>query len=320
MTIDTPELGAAGTAAEVGTLSARLKSLRWIAISCEPAGEEPDAGDESPGAGAFDCFLPVLGKASAPAEPGECAFDDPSARQHLKSSGRVGSLDDLDGPVPMPVEGIAQFAARIAAIGEDVAQPWKAVADGLEQRRCSVSILSIGRMNKDDEHQPECVGDDGALAAVDLFPGVVARYASAFGRLHALAVDDARRGTGLAAFQFTRAHDQQLVEGLPQTAVTPSVEVALHRGPRRKILGEHPPLAPAGRDEQNGIHDRAQIDRARPSSRPGRWPQRRNDRPFPIRHVARIARAHTPMILASDVIPGHSILRLLNQTRRSTTC
>src|SRR5215210_9078002 len=75
MTIDTPELGAAGTAAEVGTLSARLKSLRWIAISCEPAGEEPDAGDESPGAGAFDCFLPVLGKASAPAEPGECAFN-----------------------------------------------------------------------------------------------------------------------------------------------------------------------------------------------------------------------------------------------------
>src|SRR5215210_6603902 len=279
MTIDTPELGAAGTAAEVGTLSARLKSLRWIAISCEPAGEEPDAGDESPGAGAFDCFLPVLGKAAAPAEPGECAFDDPSARQHLKSSGRVGSLDDLDGPVPMPLEGIAQFAARIAALGEDV-----------------------------------------ALAAVDLFPGVVARKTSAFGRLHALAIDDARHGTGLAAFPFTRAHDQPLVEGLPQTAVPPSVEVALHRGPRRTILGEHPPLAPAGRDEQNGIHDRAQIDRARPSARPGRRQQRRNDRPFPIRHVARIARAHTPMILASDVIPGHSILPLLNQTRRSTTC
>src|SRR3954469_20421101 len=58
-----------------------------------------------------------LGEASAPAEPGECAFDKPSARQHLKPFGRVESRDDLDGPVTMPLEGIAQFAARIAAIG-----------------------------------------------------------------------------------------------------------------------------------------------------------------------------------------------------------
>ena len=105
-----------------------------------------------------------------------------------------------------------------------MAQPWKPVADGLEQRRCSVAILHIGRMNKDEEHQPECVGGDVALAAVDLFPGVVAQRTSAFGRLHALAVDNARCRTGLAAFQFTRAHDQQLVDGLPQTAVTPSVK------------------------------------------------------------------------------------------------
>jgi len=84
--------------------------------------------------------------------------------------GRVGSLDDLDGPVTLPFEGIAQFAARIASVSEDVAQPGKAVADGLEQRRGSVSILHIGRMNQDEEHQPECVSDDVALAAVDLFP------------------------------------------------------------------------------------------------------------------------------------------------------
>ena len=74
----------------------------------------------------------------------------------------------------MTLEGIAQFAARIAAIGEDMAQPWKPVADGLEQRRGSVAILHIGCMNKDEEHEAQRVGDDVALAAVDLFPGVVA--------------------------------------------------------------------------------------------------------------------------------------------------
>src|SRR5215204_2514513 len=157
------------------SLRAGLKSLCWIAVSCESAGEEPDAGDERPRCGALDGVLPVLGETSAAAKPGEGAFDDPSARQHLKSFGRVGSLEDLDGPVPMSREGIAQFAARIAAIGEDVAQPWKPVADGLEQGRCSVAILHIGRMNKDKEHDAQRVSDDVALAAIDLFPGVVAR-------------------------------------------------------------------------------------------------------------------------------------------------
>src|SRR3954465_4521375 len=141
----------------------------------------------------------------------------------VRSSGRVGSLDDLDGPVTMTLEGIAQFAARIASIGEDMPQPWKPVADGLEQRRGSVAILHIGRMNKDEEHDAQRVSDDVALAPVDLFASVVARKTSAFGRLHALAVDNARCGTGLAAFQFTRAHDPQLVDGLPQAAVPPSV-------------------------------------------------------------------------------------------------
>ena len=70
----------------------------------------------------------------------------------------------------MTLEDIAQFAARIAAIGEDVAQPWKPVADGLEQRRGSVAILHIGRMNKDEEHEAQRVSDDVALAPVDLFP------------------------------------------------------------------------------------------------------------------------------------------------------
>ena len=77
--------------------------------------------------------------------------------------------DDLaHGPVTLPLEGITQFAARIAAIGEDVAQPWKPVADGLEQRRGSVAILHIGCMNKDEEHEAQRVGDDVALAAVHL--------------------------------------------------------------------------------------------------------------------------------------------------------
>src|SRR3954449_11396155 len=107
--------------------------------------------------------------------PSQASVRSTTHRRGNTSFGRVGSLDDLDRPVTLPLEGVAQFAARKASIGEDVAQPWKPVADGLEQRRGSVAILHIGRMNQDEEHQPERVSDDVALAAVDLFPGVVAR-------------------------------------------------------------------------------------------------------------------------------------------------
>src|SRR3954447_3369688 len=40
----------------------------------------------------------------------------------------------------------------------------------------------------------------------------------------------------------------------------------------------------------------------------------RDHRPFLIRHVTRISGRHTPVVVASDLVPGHLILRL--PTRR----
>jgi len=42
-------------------------------------------GDEDPGDGAFDGRFDVLGEPAAAAEPGEGAFDYPSARQGSRS-------------------------------------------------------------------------------------------------------------------------------------------------------------------------------------------------------------------------------------------
>ena len=51
---------------------------------------------------------------------------------------------------------------------------------------------------------------------------------AAFGGVRALAVDQARRWTGVAILQFSRRHDQIMIDCLKQTAVPPSVGIALH--------------------------------------------------------------------------------------------
>jgi hypothetical protein len=49
----------------------------------------------------------------------------PSGGENLKALGLVRPLDDLDRPLARTGDGIAEFVARIAAIGKDMAQPGK---------------------------------------------------------------------------------------------------------------------------------------------------------------------------------------------------
>jgi hypothetical protein len=80
-------------------------------------------GDEYPGHGAFDRGFEVLGEPAGAAEPGEGALDDPAAGKPFKPFGGIGSLDDLDGPFSKLGQGVTQFVAGVAAIGENVSQP-----------------------------------------------------------------------------------------------------------------------------------------------------------------------------------------------------
>jgi hypothetical protein len=98
-------------------------------MPCEAPGGEADMGDIDPGLGAGDGFFPVLAEASAPAEPGEGALDDPAARDDFEALRGVGAFDDLDGPRADPGERRTQLRPGVAAIGEDVAKPWAGSAD-----------------------------------------------------------------------------------------------------------------------------------------------------------------------------------------------
>lgn len=174
-------------------------------MSCDASCEHADAGDVSEGGRAFDGFLPVLCEAAAASEPCECPLDHPAARQDDEALGRVGALDDLDGPAAVAAHGVLEFVACIAAVGEDVAQPWMAEPDRPEQVGSAVSILNIGPVDPHEDQEAERVGDDVALAPFDLLARVISANPAAFGGLDALAVDDAGRGLGLLAFDLARA-------------------------------------------------------------------------------------------------------------------
>jgi len=64
--------------------------------------------------------------------------------------------------------GVLELVAGIAAVGEDMAQPWMAEPDRPEQVRSAGAILNIGPVDLYEDQEAERVGDDVALAPFDL--------------------------------------------------------------------------------------------------------------------------------------------------------
>jgi hypothetical protein len=85
----------------------------------------------------------------------------------------------------MALERAAQLVACIAAVGEYVAQPGEAMADGLEQVRRAVAVLHARGVDDHEQQQPERVGENMPLAALDLLAGIEAANPAALGRFHA---------------------------------------------------------------------------------------------------------------------------------------
>lgn len=88
---------------------------------------------------------------------------------------------------PDLLELALQFWTRIAAVGENVAQPRPTLQDRLQNGRRAVAILDAGTVDDEADHQPGGVGNDVALAAIDLLARVKPPDSAAFRRLHRLA-------------------------------------------------------------------------------------------------------------------------------------
>ena len=59
----------------------------------------------------------------------------------------------------MALERVFEFAACIAAIGEDVPQPGEPEADGFEDIGRTIAILDIGGMDEDEDQKSAGVGE-----------------------------------------------------------------------------------------------------------------------------------------------------------------
>ena len=130
-------------------------------------------------------------------EPSQGALDNATSRQNHKACRRIAALDGLDCPVTDLVEGSRQLGPAVAAVGKDVAPPRIEKAGGGQDQGRAVTILDIGGMNHSRDGQAECVGQQVALAAVDLLTGIIAARAAGLGGLDRLAVDNP--GAGLAS-------------------------------------------------------------------------------------------------------------------------
>src|ERR1700716_2269756 len=119
----------------------------------------------------------------------------------------------------MAFECVPEFFPRIAAIGEHMAQPREAETDGLENFGCAVAVLNISGMDEDEDQKSAGVGDDVALATLDLLARVIARDPATFRCFDRLAVNDASRWTGFPASLLARRHHQQVIDRRQQATV-----------------------------------------------------------------------------------------------------
>src|SRR6516164_670335 len=171
-------------------------------------------------------------------------------------------------------------------------------------------------MNDRTDQQAERVSDDMALATLDLFLRRIAASTSGLGGLHRLAVNDAGRWTRFTPIRLPHRHQQQVIDRLPQPAITPSIEITLNRAVRRKLLRQHAPLATRLGDIEDAVDHLPQQSLARSSARCGSWHMRLDDRPFLVAQVTCIAQPGALIFRARDSSPGHSRLPWCSQRER----
>jgi site-specific DNA recombinase len=196
-------------------------------------------------------------------------FDDPSSGQQLEAVRGIRAPDDLQRPGAVRSKSGLQFAAGVAAIGEDVAQPGERMADRRQQRRRAVAILDVGCVHVGRDQQPVGIGQDMALAAFDLLAGVVAARPAGLGRPDRLAIDHPGRRAGRTAHRLAGVQQQVMVDPPPGAIVAPAVEEPLHRRVGRELLGQQAPLAARGQQIEHRVGHRAQVGFPSPPERPG---------------------------------------------------
>ena len=92
-------------------------------------------------------------------------------------------------------------------------------------------------MRFEHEAAPVRVDERMALASVDLLSSIVTAWPAGLGGLGALAIDDCRRGAGVAPDPFAIRHHERVVYAFKTPVVAPDGKPAVNRPHGGKSLG-----------------------------------------------------------------------------------
>jgi hypothetical protein len=86
------------------------------------------------------------------------------------------------------------------------------------------------------------------------------------GSLDGLAVQDACTGLGIPPHLGSQLFPESSMDGLPGAIQPPETEVMVGGSPRRKFMGEEPPLTSGTKEVEDGVHDLPQGMQSRSAS------------------------------------------------------
>lgn len=112
-------------------------------------------------------------------EPAESTLNDPAPGKDLEAFDVVGSFNNLHfEPVALAqAADPLQELASISTVCPDEPQSQEGVPDYSQHKLGPVAVLSVGRMDDGNQHKPEDIYEQMALAPIDLLARIVAMRA-----------------------------------------------------------------------------------------------------------------------------------------------
>src|ERR1700733_7976491 len=150
-------------------LRACLKSL----CASEASDGELDCREGYESCEGFGEVLIVLGEPTVAAEPREGSLDHPSTGQHDEAFPVVRALDDFEPEPRQSGDGVFDLTGIVAGVGPNELEPWKALANLVENESGAVVILHARGVDSHAQGQAFDVDEGMHFAALHLLAGVV---------------------------------------------------------------------------------------------------------------------------------------------------
>jgi hypothetical protein len=142
-----------------------------------------------------------------------------------------------------------------------------------------------------------------ALTSVDLLSSIVTARPARLGGLGALAVDDSRRGAGLAPDPLAICHHERVVYPFKASVVTPGGEPAVNSAPWWQVVRHQPLRATRPHHIEDAVNDLAHRPGARPARCAGLRQVRRDHAPLSVGQIGLVSRDGAAMLLSSGWRP-----------------